>query len=124
MSYYCDTELILCVQKTDVEIELAAQKKGAGRPFWNDAEHFEMLVGLLRQKRGIRNMLRILNPKTTEEDDSVPQADLPGLRALACKVLAGIARSPPCQQIFQQLSYIRGGELQGMDRLHSTQSKL
>ncbi|OQV22251.1 Protein VPRBP [Hypsibius exemplaris] len=98
--------------RTQEEVELPnLHKKGSLRPFSNDPRHFEFVVNALRQQRGINSMLRVLN--------DAEDADLEALRALACKVLTGMARSAPCKQILRELSFFRTGELQVLMRERS-----
>lgn len=65
----------------------------------------------VRSNSGIMVLLNLMNVKT-------PITDADSIRTLACKALAGLARSETVKQIISKLPLITSGELQSKNILN------
>lgn len=92
-----------CLQREPDEIEATTGNRK--KPFANDPDHFESFVTLLRQHKCLEGMKRIIHEAEEPQEEPV--------RALACKVFSGMARSPSCKQVMSELAFFRTGEIQG-----------
>ena len=91
----------------------SAKKKSTGK---TSEDLINKIWDCVRSNNGIMTLLQLLHIKT-------PLTDADSIRALACKALVGLARSPAARQIMSKLGIFTNGELQSLVREPVLQDK-